>query len=1740
MNMGGFENGDCNRGAQRRKIPNNNMLEFDLVGRDQLKETSGNNNIMTGKQLENRCGESENSMNARFGDTKRGFPMDCDDLDDVANYGDMNDPRTENTSRIAHGNIGIRFNSDRDNLANYNINNSNFNQGRISNSVRQSLLKDLPIFAGDPKQWPSFIAYYKYSTLYGNILPWENLMRLNKCLKGVAKEAVYTLLTHPNNVDDIISKLSKRFGRPEYIIGNLLEELERLPSVKNNHSLVKYATSVSNLITTIKQLNSNVHIFSPDLLKKLLWKLPEDIQRSWGQFAMMRSNISLVDFNEWMSRMADAVEETIDTPVFGISSKDFRKNGNNIVNVHSERKIFCFCCNSANHLMTNCPELSAMSYEDRWKTVRQARVCFSCFQKGHGSNKCRIKNPCKINGCKYKKHHTLLHKPENYQSNSKKIEEQNIASTSAELNCHSTSTNQVIFKIIPVILSSETNSMVTWAFIDEGSSVSLIDEDIADKLELPGTEDPLCIRWTGNTFKSENNSKRVNLQISGVGAGMKKFQLKNIRTISNLGLPRQSLDVLMLKKQFPYLQDVPLENYKEVQPQILIGMDHFKLGLTYEVKEGAWKGPAAVKTRLGWVIVGNSKFPEDSQSFCFHICDCENVNHLEEKDLHQVVRDFFSVENFGVIPMPSDRDSMENMRSIKLFEATTTIIGNRFQTGLPWKNEKFVLPDSFSTALRRLHCLESKMSKDLLFANMYKQKMQENFEKGYARELKAAEIKAESGIVWYLPHFAVQNPNKPGKMRIVFDAASLTNKISLNSLLLTGPDLYKPLFGVLFKFRENAIAISADIQEMFSQIRIRPVDQNAQRFLWRNKNNDIVHCVMESLIFGATCSPFIAQMVKNSNAAKFDKQFPRAVEGIIQRHYVDDYLDSFEDVTEAIATAQQVKEIHSKAGFNIRNFISNSSEVVKKMNSSVEDSLVNLNVETGVMTERVLGMFWDTKADVFLFKLNPSRISKDVIAKVRILTKREYLRIIMSLFDPLGLLAHYMIYPKIILQNIWKSGVDWDEPIKEEHSNMFFKWWNGLSELQGLRIPRCYLSSGSNPENFQLHILVDASEMAFGAVAYLRSINSMREVKLTLLCAKSRVAPLKMLSIPRLELQAAVLGARLAETICKEHSIKFKSRVFWSDSKTVLGWLYSDNPRKYKPFVGHRLSEILEKSTISEWSFVPTKDNVADEATKWSKIPKLSFEQRWFSGPEFLLKSPKDWPKATIHSCAEEAKAVNLIKNYPMILDTLQLNRFSNWGRLCRAIGYVLLAIENFKLSIEKQQLKHHLTTKEIFEAKNILYRKAQQEVYMAEVSILKSQTKVPNTSSIYKFSPYLDENQVLRVNGRIDALSVGSEETKRPLILPTKHHITFLIVRWYHLKFKHKMDEFIVNEIRQAFWIPHLRVLVRKVKASCQLCKNNRATAPIVEMSPLPKQRLAAYCKPFTYTGLDFFGPVMVTIGRARHKRWVALFTCLTTRAVHLELAHDLSSNACILVLRNFINRRGTPIEIISDNGTNFVGTKSEIQGASDAVKGAQTEGTMRGIKWSFIPPRSPHMGGAWERPIKSVKSVLDKILHEKAPREETFRSFLIEIENILNARPLTYVSLETPCDEALTPNHFLVGSSNGIREPGEYKMELKKQWRIAQELTNHFWKRWLKEYVPKIIHRPKWHESVDEILVGDVVLILDENSERNSWPKAVVLELHQSKDGKARSATLKTATGFLTRPVHKLVVLDVLHNTI
>ncbi|XP_055585033.1 uncharacterized protein LOC129737892 [Uranotaenia lowii] len=1610
-------------------------------------------------------------------------------------------------------------------------------------AARQVMAKDLPNFSGNPQEWPLFFVTFRNTTVSCGFNDAENLARLQRCLTGEAREAVSSSLLSPDLVPEIIETLHMLYGKPEILLHSIIQKLRATPPPKedNLRSIINFGLAVKNTVNHMSAASLDDYLSDPMLLQEMVQKLPTQMMIEWSRFKRKVPGANLRTFSTYMSDLVSVSADVV-IPEVGKPNKSNRQK----LYYHHEQEMegekqnkpqdyikrTCGYCSDTGHRIYQCEQFKALDIDGRWKAIKERQLCRICLAF-HKRWPCRSNKDCGTDGCR-SRHHHLLHDPAKMSNRNTESQEQ------VEHHNHHYTTSSSLFRYLPVVLEGNDKRVEIFAFLDDGSTATFLETSVAKELGIRGPEDSLSISWTGNISREEKGSQRISLSIGGTQL-KSRFILNNVRTVQQLKLPRQSFQYEEMKRTYPHLRGLPIQSYVDAVPKMIVGLEHVKILAPLKIREGRGSDPVASKTRLGWCVYGK----QAAEFSTVERLNVHKINDISNEELHRQIGQFFESE---AVNTSRTLESESDKRAMQILKKSTKRIGDRFETSLLWRYDFPCFPESHYMAKKRLLGLERRLSKDPQLKQIVQDQVNDYVQKGYAHIATDDELKyTDPEKVWYLPLGVVRNPKKPEKVRLIWDASAKVNGVCFNDMLLKGPAMLTSLHTILLRFRQRNIGVSGDIKEMFHQVRIRAADKQSQRFLFRHDTNDSPQVyVMDVATFGATCSPCMAQYVKNHNAEEHASRYPDAVKAIIDLHYVDDYLESLDTPEEAVRRVNEIRYIHRKGGFEIRNFLSNSSDVLRQLGVQQHSSDKSLNLEPGVdnteKTERVLGMLWKPTEDVFSFNtMVYDEIQNDDYQRSP--TKRQVLRTIMRLFDPLGLVAHYIVHGKILMQEIWKFGSSWDEEIPVELLDKWNRWSRLLKNLNTVQVPRCFFSgiNSDSLEDLQLHVFVDASEAAYAAVAYLRAIID-GEYFVSFVTAKTKVAPLKPLSIPRLELQAGVLGSRIAQYICSSLNLAIKKRVLWSDSMTVLAWLRSDS-RRFHQYVAVRVGEILTCTTVDEWRYVPSKHNVADEATKWGIGPSFSYQNRWFTGPEFLKQHESAWPASSnpTNNTEEELRAIFLYHGVvPQSL--FDLMAFSQWRPLLRRAAYFMRVVNRF----HKKHQSGPLTSEEFKAAENLLWRQAQIDAYPNEYSALEesretnSPIEIAKTSPLYKLSPYLDEYGVIRMNSRIGAAPITQFEAKYPIILPQQHRITKLIIDSYHRRYLHGNHETIVNEMRQKFYISGLRAQVRKVSAECQTCIIEKAKPRPPMMAPLPPARLTPFVKPFTFVGVDYFGPILVKQGRSLVKRWVALFTCLTVRAVHLEIAHSLTTSSCIMAFRRFIARRGSPAEIFSDNGTNFQGAKNILMDQLQQIhQVCAVTFTNSNTRWNFNPPAAPHMGGSWERLVRSIKLAMEGISkHPRNPCDEVLETVALEAEAIVNSRPLTYIPLETENSEALTPNHFLLYGERGITQPIRLVEPegtvLRDSWKLARNLVDMFWNRWIREYLPTITRRTKWFTPVRPLKSGDLVLVVDENK-RNGWIRGRILSVVKAGDGQVRKAYVKTINGESLKPVVKLALLDV-----
>ena len=1626
-------------------------------------------------------------------------------------------------------------------------------------------------FCGDPTRFTQFCRQFN-TRIVNNCESYDECLNyLVQFTAGEANKVVqgYAHLQADIGFNAAMKELERRYGDPQFIAHSYITKALNWDLVKPDdpQSLDEFGIFLRECHYAIQSQEALGILEYSENLRKLVGKLPIYLHDKWRTAAFnAKEKGETVTFERLVDFVQAEARKVMD-PVYGKGALRPRPTPKprastsrtvmNLSNSNSVNKTVCQLCRKAGHRIHKCKRFQEMKTKEREESVKKLRLCFNCLGDSHIRKDCSSETRCKVDNCG-RNHHTLLHrhheeeKPSDHQEEEKPSAQETVIHNSNSGECNN---KACYFQLVPVLVSANGRTLRTVALLDSGSQMTVMHQSLADELGLKGKQKDLKL----NTMNSSTL-----MEAYAVSFKVKPQYTHDLNQNAICISGAYALNVKSFKcatqtihPEWKYCHELGIpDRIEPKEVRLLIGADNPDAHIQLEVKRGLPDQPLAVRTKLGWALMGIGSQDENDNVANYNLC----VEEAPQMD------DFWSTEAFGVSHNFSKPTSTEDRKAQLLLERDTVYENGRYQVPMLWRDPDSTLPNNLSTAQRRYDLLMKRCNQDHTFSQLYQDTLTNYVDEGFARKLTPEEAETTTPRTWYLPHHGVVNPNKPGKVRVVFDAAARYRGQSLNSKLMSGPDLLNSLFGVLQRFRLYEVALVTDIRAMYHQVRVPSGDADSLRFLFKEdwtKPGPPDTYQMLSHIFGATDSPACAlyalQRTARDNASDFSSE---TVKVILHDTYMDDVVTSVATVSSTITLAKEVAQLLSKGGFKAHKWLSNDKKVLTALDGFELDVQDVSFDTTDQMVQRTLGIRWDVQHDNFVFICQP---------KANPATKRGLVSALSSVFDPCGFISPFTIRAKLLAQQLWLEHIEWDQALPDLIAAKWQAWLNDLDGLSAFKLPRHHSKHSRCVHDVELHVFSDASELAFATVAYLR-YHAGDQVVSSFLASKSRVAPLKTLSIPRLELQGALLAARLGKTLEDELNLNISRKVFWTDSEIVLKYL-QNGAKRFKPFVANRVAEILELTEQEQWRHVATHQNPADCCTRGLSANMLTPDSLWYQGPSFLKNDDREWPNFAFSTSSEldpddkEVKS-NLCKfvhntsvengtstdqgqsilagkhmaqyNLSSFIDP---KSYSSLGPLLKRTAWLLRAIRNFAAAVprlgHKSRREVDITSDEYEDAKMHWIRVAQHDSYSAELRSLKNSKPLPSKSNLYSLTPFYDGiNGCLRVGGRLSKAPVPTD-SKFQVILPFDHQVTKLIVDDMHRRQWHIGQEHLIAELRTQYWPVKARLVAKGAVKRCFLCYLRKVKPKIPRMADLPLSRLDVEPGVFYYCGVDYWGPMFVKVRRSTVKRWGCLFTCLTTRAVHLELADSLESDDFILCLRAFIGRRGHPHEMYSDNGTNFHGAQSELTRCLTELDKSKIYGLLSPLKirWHFNPPSAPHFGGAWERLVKSVKRALNTTLGNTLVTDSTLRTALIEVEGVLNGRPLTHNSPDPNDFTALTPNHFILGRADSKLPPvacEDREINSRRRWRQCQVLTDRACRRWRKEYLPNLTARDRWTSDSKSAAIGSLVLILDDDQPRGHWELGRILATYPGDDGRVRAVDVKTATTMLRRPVSKIGILE------
>lgn len=1589
------------------------------------------------------------------------------------------------------------------------------------NSVKLPIIS-LPKFNGDLSTWMEFRDIFSSMiNENSNLKPIQKYHYLRASLEGSAAQVIRSLEFSNDTYEIAYRTLCERYDNTRLLVHKHVKSLFALEPLR-----AESASKIRILVDTVsKDLNSLTQLKQPtehwDTLVVYLvsTKLDNVTAREWEQLKSKDKLPTWEEFKDFLRSRADILdsleqrsekilrENNARSDYLGRNKGNFKFSGG----AHSSKSLItndniCAFCKE-NHFIGICEEFIKLSVGERAEKIKNLKLCLNCLKAGHFSKFCRTAHCKKCN----RKHNVLLHADTLSERKDIKNESAAVALSSLNSNPH-----VLLSTVLVQVFDKNGRAYTARGILDSGSQSSFITEELCDKLSLEKSE--------------------IKINVAGLAENVSKINYKcNLKIRSFSSNFETTLDCLILPEITSCIPSVPingidipknikLADYTYNKPgkiSFLIGADIFySLLCIGQLKLGS-SMPILQKTKLGWLVSGPVNLEGSKKTVCILSTNLELRDQLSK--FWEVEQDFEVKKKVWSKEEQLCEDNF--VQTIKRNE------DGRFIVDMPLKETIEVLGDSKVQAERRFYNLERKFKANPEFKETYVKFMAEYRDLGHMTEVPNI---SDDVLAYYMPHHGVYKEDSlTTRLRVVFDAsASTTSGRSLNDIQMVGPVLQNDLLSLILKFRTHKYVVLADVTKMYRQVLINPTQRPLQRILWRESPNEPIKVFnLNTVTYGQACASFLSVRCLFELAEECKDKYPDIAEIIKDDFYMDDFLSGFESVERGAYICENVSKILKGGCFELRKWFSNNPSLLKNINNVSNDPFHILSFGSDE-NAHTLGLIWSCHHDSLMFNVNKNEKETRV-------TKRTVLSQIARIFDPLGLLAPSIIIAKIMLQKLWAEQISWDCSLPASLYTSWVQFRDELSCLNELRIPRHVVCD--KPVLLELHGFSDASKDAYGASVYIKSQNEEGKILVRLFCAKGKVAPVRILTIPKLELCAAFVLSKLVAKVIGSIKLKFSRIVLWSDSTIVLGWLKAQ-PSALKTFVGNRVSIIQSLTSEYEWRHVPSEDNPSDKLSRGVFPSKIVNLEIWWNGPGWLKNSDEFWPVLTLENKnLPELRTESRVLVAASKTDNTIFEKYSSFSKLCRVTAWILRFINNCK-GVEKSI--GTLKSDEINSAINVLVRLCQKVSFQQEYDNLQNKVRLNNKSRLIGLNPFLDLEGVIRVGGRLRN-SKFDDFKKYPIVICAKHRFSKLLFESEHLRLLHGGPQLLLSAVREKYWPILGRNSAKSTVNKCVKCYRFNPTNVKPIMGDLPEGRLVP-AQVFNIVGVDYAGPFPIKDRKGRGakvtKCYVSLFVCFSTKALHLELVTDLSTECFILALRRFVSRRGKPGIIYSDNGLNFVGANHELKELGSFLQRNQSEirneCTNQGIQWVFIPAHSPHFGGLWEAGVRSTKYHLKRVATCANLTFEELYTLLTQIESVLNSRPLSPLSSDPNDLHPLTPAHFLLGKSfNDVPDPDVRHIPESRlsNYQRIQQIKQHFWERWSKEYISELQQRTKWKTNYDSLKDGTLVLVKEDNQPPSSWRMGRIIRVHTGGDGVNRVATIRTGNGVIKRAFPKICPLPI-----
>lgn len=1612
--------------------------------------------------------------------------------------------------------------------------------GEVSSNlptVNQTQVKlptiQLPEFSGNYEDWPTYHDLF-ISLVHDNksLSLVQKLQYLKSSITGEAEALLKHIKVTENNYEQAWNILKNRFGNKRVIVNTLFKRLTGQKAIKTPtaNQIKSLLDTTAECMNSLQNQDLTVDNWDPLIIYLVVQKLDPETHKDWEEHTYTQEFDKLPTLKEFYIFL-ESKFRTLELVTPGSSSAVSREKTikDKLCHVSANTPVkTCTMCKEE-HALCHCKEFIKLQPMERTEFVRKNSLCYNCLAPGHSAWKCRIPVFCRrCNG----RHHSLLHKEKgNKQSDNSQTPQLHIEGKESNkgdvaIASHFVTKKSTALLATALVYVKGNNGLMTVlrALIDQGSHESFISESAVQRLKIKRKATKGTITTVGGKQTDINQSVEFDL----LSRCEDDFKV----TLNAYVIPKNLTSNLPPRHfthktaDWPHLQGLTLADPSYNQPgrvDLLLGVQVYDIILKSGLVKGPLGSPSAQDTRLGWILYG--KVEENTSS--------EDITVMHQHiDMENMLKAFWEVEDDSEKKLTKDEETCE-----KIYRETYKRNDEgRFVVKLPFKTEK---PKSCEgktrdIALRRYMQLEKRFENDTNLRTEYTKVMKEYIDLKHMEIVPKTEI--DNSAV-YLPHHPVlKETSETTKVRVVFDASSKgCNSISLNDEMLIGPQLQEDMRYLVMRWRMKPICFVADVEKMYRQVLVTKEDADYQRILWRHHSTETIKDYrLLRVTFGTASAPYLAVKTLQQLAENECRDNPIAAETIKNDFFMDDLMSGQDTIEQAIEVAKDINHVLQGGGFKLQKWASNSSKFLEQFEAEHHSKQVKIDMKLHG-TVRTLGLSWNMGDDTIHYHL-------DYALMTGVVTKRKILADIHRLFDPLGWLAPAIVPAKILIQNLWLKQSAWDDEVDPETEKEWISIRKSLSHLKVVKLQRWLQSTSDSMRNASVHGFCDASNKAYGAVAYLRVLGEDNQYKTTIIAAKSRVVPVKPMSLPRIELCGAVLLSKLLKQISEAMRIPANQIFSWTDSTIVLSWLQGD-PTRWQTFVRNRVVTIIDNIGY-KWFHVLSKENPADVVSRGMLLSDLKNCRLWWEGPEWLKENKILFTSISTPTDLERRKGinVNVVTEQPSVEEKNWSTHFEACDTLKELVQSVTYCRQFLNL---KRNIQISLNTEELERSLHKCIQITQRECFEEEIKDLKEKGTVKNRSVLKSLNPYLDQNHILRVGGRIRHANIDKDR-KHPIILDNKSRLTKLIVADAHKATLHGSVQLMYNYIRSKYWIVRQKSLVKAEVHKCLICAKQRAEIRNQFMGDLPKERVTP-ARAFLHCGVDFAGPYNILMSKGRgaktNKGYISLFICMATKAIHLELVGDLTSEAFIGAFRRFVSRRGRCNHMWSDQGRNFVGANKELVEAWNAAK-LEFQGEIidilakDGTQWHFIPGYSPNFGGLWEAGIKSTKYHIKRVLNSHITFEE-MTTLLCQIEACLNSRPLCPIDDSDKDDlEVLTPGHFLIGEAPiTVPSPSLKDVPVSKlsRWQHTQKLLNDFWQRWQHEYLARLQQRPKWLKTVPNLEIGQIVLVKTDNAVPGKWPLGRIVDKHPGQDAVTRVYSVKTGNHVVKRSIGKLCLLPV-----